>query len=231
MNLHAGRSADGVELVDRARADPVRAGGRPGRRDPGSLRARLRPAGDVARGSLLRHLVQRLPRADDRGRVHARLRVVPPARQRVPAVQPQRRPVPAPDRRALRDAQPAERQRPHAVRRHLLLGEPRPRPLGPPSARHGAHPVDLGVDEDRRRPDADRDARGLAPHLPRRPDVLQRLRLLDGRGAPGPRRAVEGHRPQPRLPALATGAVRAGGRRAERRLPLRRPRGRGRATG
>ncbi len=38
----------------------------------------------------------------------------------------------------LRDAQPAERQRPHAVRRHLLLGEPRPRPLGPPPPRDGA---------------------------------------------------------------------------------------------
>ena len=71
-------------------------------------------------------------------RLHARLRDVPPARQRVPAVQPQRRAVPAPDRRPLRDAEPAERQRPHAVRRHLLLGEPRPRPLGPPPSRDGA---------------------------------------------------------------------------------------------
>ena len=74
-----------------------------------------------------------------------RLRDVPPARQRVPAVQPQRRAVPAPHRRRLRDAEPAERQRPHAVRRHLLLGEPRPGPLGPPSPRHGARALDAGT--------------------------------------------------------------------------------------
>ena len=82
-------------------------------------------------------MVQRLPRPDDRHRVHARLRDVPPARQRLPPLQPQRGAVPAPDRRPLRDAQPAERQRPHAVRRHLLLGEPRPDPLGTAPARDG----------------------------------------------------------------------------------------------
>ena len=102
-----------------------------------AVRARLRPAGDLARGSLLRDLVQRLPRPDHRRRLHARLRDVPPARERLPAVQPQRRALPAQDRRQLRDAQPAERQRPHALRRHLLLREPGPRPLGPAPPRDG----------------------------------------------------------------------------------------------
>ena len=95
-------------LADRSRADPLRARRRPGAGAPGHLRARLRPAGDLARGPLLRHLVQRLPRADHRARLDARLRDLPPARQRLPAVQPQRRALPAPDRRALRDAQPAD---------------------------------------------------------------------------------------------------------------------------
>ena len=125
-------------LGDRPRADRVRACRLPNRRDPGGVPVRLRPARHLARGSLLRHLVQRLPRADHRARLHARLRDLPPARQRVPAVQPQRRPLPPQDRRQLRDAEPAERQRPHAVRRHLLLGEPRSRALGPAPARHGA---------------------------------------------------------------------------------------------
>ena len=40
---------------------------------------------------------------------------------------------------------------------------------------------------------------------------LQRLRLLDGGGAARPRRAVEGGRPRPRLPALAADALRAVG--------------------
>ena len=48
----------------------------------------------------------------------------------------------------------------------------------------------VAVDEDRRRADADRDRRGLAAPLPRRADLVQRLRLLDGRGAARPRRAV-----------------------------------------
>ena len=48
-----------------------------------------------------------------------------------------------------------------------------------------------------RRAHAHRDAGGLAARLPRRADVLQRLRLLDGGGAAGPRRALEGHRPRP----------------------------------
>src|SRR5664280_567261 len=120
-----------------------------------------------------------------------------------------------------------DRQRAHPIRRHLLLGEPRPGPLGPPSARHGAHRVDVAVHEDRCGADTDRDAGGLAPHLPRRPDVLQRVRLLDGRGPARPRRAVEGDRPQPGLPPVAPGPVRAGRRCPERRVSLRRARGRG----
>ena len=67
--------------------------------------------------------------------------------------------------------------------------------------------LDLGVDQGRRRPHPDRDARRLAAHLPRRSDVLQRLRLLDGGGAAGLGRAVEGDRPQPRLPPLAAGPL------------------------
>ena len=96
--------------------------------------------------------------------------------------------------------------------------EPRPRPLGPPPARAGAGAVDVGVDEGRRRPDPDRDGRGLARDLPRRLDVVQRLRLLDGCGTARPRRAVARALPQPRLPARAPRALRAGRRRPERRL-------------
>ena len=72
MDLHVGRSSDGVTWqID---AEPIRfeADGRPRPRDPGHLRACLRPTGHVARGPLLRHVVQRLPRADDRHRLDAR---------------------------------------------------------------------------------------------------------------------------------------------------------------
>ena len=68
MNLHAGRSDDGVgwrSIPSRSRST---AGGRTRRRARRALRARVRPAGDLARGPLLRDLVQRLPRADDRRR-------------------------------------------------------------------------------------------------------------------------------------------------------------------
>ena len=181
MNLHVGRSADGVNwtIVEETIAFEPADGRIP--EITGPVRARLRPARDLARGSLLRHVVQRLPRTHDRRGVHARLRDVPPAGERVPAVQPQRRPVPAPDRRQVRDAQPPQRQRAHPVRGHLLLGEPGPGPLGPASPRHGAHPVDRGSPP--------RSARGRSPietpegwllDLPRRPDVVQRVRLLDG---------------------------------------------------
>ena len=60
---------------------------------------------------------------------------------------------------------------------------------------HGAGAADVAVDQDRRRPDPDRDGRGLAPALPRRAHVVQRVRLLHGRCAPRSRRAVEGASP------------------------------------
>ena len=45
MNLHAGRSADGIDWHIDPDADRVPAGRRARRRDPGRLPARLRPAG------------------------------------------------------------------------------------------------------------------------------------------------------------------------------------------
>ena len=136
---------------------------------------------------------------------------------------------PAQDRRQLRDAQPAERRRPHAVRRHLLLGEPRPRALGPAPARAWAGAADVAVDEDRRGPDADRDRRGLARPLPRRPHVVQRLRVLDGRRAARPRRAVAASSPaaattcsRRRCPTSRSATFRTWSSRA-RRWSTRRP--------
>ena len=139
MNLHAGPQRRRRRLGDRPRAD--RRSSRP-TRACAEIQERFEHAYDP-----------RVTWLEDRYYVtwcngyhgptiglalHARLRDVPPARQRVPAVQPQRRALPAPDRRQLRDAQPPERQRPHAVRRHLLLREPRPRALGPAPSRDGA---------------------------------------------------------------------------------------------
>ena len=67
MNLHAGRSVDGIDWTSTRRRSPS---ARPTAacRDPGAVPARLRPAGHLARGSLVRDLVQRLPRPDDRHR-------------------------------------------------------------------------------------------------------------------------------------------------------------------
>ena len=192
MNLHAGRSADGDRLADR-RTSRSRSSRRtsacPRSQEP--FEHAYDPRVTLARRPLLRHVVQRLPRPDDRRRLHARLRDVPPARQRVPAVQPQRRALPAPDRRQLRDAQPPERQRPHAVRRHLLLGEPRPRALGPPPARAGA--ASRGRGSRPRSAPARRRSRPTKAGCSLYHGVLtslQRLRLLDGRRAARPRRAV-----------------------------------------
>ena len=53
---------------DRPRADRVRPRRRARARDPGANSVRLRPARHLDRGPLLRHLVQRLPRPDDRRR-------------------------------------------------------------------------------------------------------------------------------------------------------------------
>ena len=81
-------------------------------------------------------------------------------------------------------------------------------------------PLDVAVHQGRRRTSADRDDRGLAAHLPRGADVLQRLRVFDGRRPARPRRALEGARPRARLPPLAPGVVRAGRRRAQCRVSL-----------
>ena len=190
MNLHAGFSRDGVSWdID---AQPIVFEPADDRvpRDPGIVHARLRPPRHVARRPLVRDLVRRLPRADDRGWLDPGLPDVPAPRQCVPAVQSQRRPVSAADRRLVRHAQPAERQRSHRVRGHLPLAEPGPGPLGPPPPRDGDGPLDVAIDQGRRRSHAHRDSRGLAAHLSRCPDVVQRVRVLDGRGAAGPGRAV-----------------------------------------
>ena len=64
-----------------------------------------------------------------------RLPEVHAARQRLPPAQSQRRAVSAADRRQVLHAEPAQRQRPHAVRRHLHQPKPRPDPLGQCTAR------------------------------------------------------------------------------------------------
>ena len=163
MDIHAGFSSDGVNwrinphTIDFVCDDPAaRQAGIP-----------LRPARLLDRGPLLRVLVQRLSRPDHRPGLHPRFRDLPPARKCVPALQPQRRPVPAADRRALRHAQPAQRQRAYALRRYVLQREPGSVLLGPPSLRDGADRR-LAEHQSRPRPDADRDQRRLAALLPRR---------------------------------------------------------------
>ena len=59
------------------------------------------------------------------------------AGKRLPALQPQRRALPAQDQRQVRHAQPAQRQRPHPLRRHLPQPKPRHGPLGPAPLRDG----------------------------------------------------------------------------------------------
>ena len=77
--------------------------------------------------------------------------------------------------------------------RHVMA----PVPLTWQSTKIGAGPTPIETDG------------GLARPLPRRAHLVQRLRVLDGRRPPRPRRAVEGARPQSRLPALSAGALRA----------------------
>ena len=55
-----------------------------------------------------------------------------------------------------------KRRRSHGVRGHLLLGKPRPRALGQAPARDGARAALVAGDEDRGGPDPDRDGRGVA---------------------------------------------------------------------
>ena len=175
-------------LADRSGADRLPAGRRPRGGDPGALRARLRPAGDLAGGPLLRHLVQRLPRPDDRPGLDTY--DFETFHQLDNAFLPFNRNGVLFPRRI--GGSYAMLSRPsdngHTPFGDIyLLGEPRPRPLGPPPPRDGTAAVELAVHQGRRRTDADRDGAGLAAHLPRRADVLQRLRLLDGGGAPRPR--------------------------------------------
>ena len=127
------RSKDGIQFDDRPRADPLDP-----RRPGDQAVVEAYDPRVVDRGPLLRDLVQRLPRPDHRHGLDEGLQDLPPDGELVPALQPQRRAVPAQDRGQLRDAQPPQRQRPHAVRRHLPQPEPGPGPLGPPPARDGA---------------------------------------------------------------------------------------------
>ena len=178
MNIHAGRSDDGIHW----RIEPK----------PIEFRATIRRS---------RNFVYRYdPRVcwiEDRyyvtwcngyhgptigvGYTHG-FRPLHPARKRLPALQPQRRAVPAEDQRQVRHAQPAERHGPHALRRHLLQRKPGHDLLG--QAPLGDGPGGrLAVDQDRRWPDAHRDERRLAAHLPRRPDLVQRLCLQLRRAA------------------------------------------------
>ena len=69
MNMHAGRSADGVDWEIDAEPIAFEAGRRARPRDRQSaFEHAYDPRVTLARGSLLRHLVQRLPRPDDRRR-------------------------------------------------------------------------------------------------------------------------------------------------------------------
>ena len=116
-----------------------------------------------------------------------RLPIVRATGERVPAVQSQWRAVSAQDRRQVLHAEPAERRRPHAVRRHLPEPKPRHVPLGHASPRDAprrqrSRPV-VATHQDRRRPDPDRNGRRLAHDLSRRDGHVQRLCLQHGRGA------------------------------------------------
>ena len=84
MNPVRGHEPRRRPLADRPAADGHPRRGRRSRRSRRGSSTHGRPAGDLAGGSVLRHLVQRLPRADDRHRLHARLRELPPARERFP---------------------------------------------------------------------------------------------------------------------------------------------------
>ena len=128
----------GVFRVDDTPSDDERArGAQPGRCPPGRStssrsRSRLRTiASATSRQDFIHAYDPRVTWLEDRYYVtwcngyhgptigvalHARLRDLPPARQRVSPVQPKRRPLSAPDRGELRDAEPSERQRAHPVR-------------------------------------------------------------------------------------------------------------------
>ena len=77
-----------------------------------------------------------------------RLRAV---RKRLPALQSQRRAVPAEVQREVSHAQPPERHGPYAVRRHLCQRKPRPGLLGQAPPRHGPRLAVVAGHQDRRR--------------------------------------------------------------------------------
>ena len=97
-----------------------------------------------------------------------------------------RGPLPAPLRRPLGHDPPplaAPGRRPHV---DLVLA--RPPPLGRPhAAPRGARRRLVGCRQDRPRAAAPRDARGVAPHVPRRPRHRRRADLPGGTGPAGPR--------------------------------------------
>jgi beta-1,4-mannooligosaccharide/beta-1,4-mannosyl-N-acetylglucosamine phosphorylase len=73
--------------------------------------------------------------------------------ERLPALQPQRRALPAAHQRQVRHVQPAQRQRPHPLRRHLLQRKPGHGSLGTPSLRDGRTRGGWQIHQDRRRAD------------------------------------------------------------------------------
>ena len=86
----------------------------------------------------------------------------------------------------------------HALRGHLLFGEPRHGVLGPPPSCDvslGVRGFGVAVHEDRRGPRSHRDLGGLAAVLPRGASLVQRLCLRLRLGIAGFGGAVEGHRP------------------------------------
>ena len=193
MNLHAGRSADGVDWEIDARADRVRAGRR-------ARRARSRSAFEHAYDPRVTWLEDRyyvtwcngyhgptigVGYTHDFETFHQLDNAFLPF-NRNGVLFPRR----IGDRYAMLSRPSDDGHTPFGD--DLLLGEPRPRPLGPAPPRAWRRvPLTWQSTKIGAGPDADRDRRGLARPLPRRPDLVQRLRLLDGRGAARPRRAVE----------------------------------------
>ena len=118
--LHSGRSDDGMTW--QIENDPIAWVDEQGQ--PRAHQLRLRSAGGPARGQALHRLVRRLPRPGHRpGRDDGFPALHPPGAP-LDALQPQRRAVPTQDRRPLRAAQPAQRQRAYALWRHRAQPQP-----------------------------------------------------------------------------------------------------------
>ena len=222
MNLHAGRSRDGVAWEIDPEPIGFRAADGRVRGDPGDLRARLRPAGHLARGPLLRHLVQRLPRADDRrraGRTTSRRSTSSTTRScrstatacssRAGSAAPTRCSAGRATTGTRRSATSSTRRAPTSSTGAATATSWRRGRLSWESTKIGAGPTPIETDE----------GWLLIYH-----GVLTSCNgfvysmgaaLLD---LDEPWRVLAR---RARLPALAAGAVRAGRRRAERRLPVR----------